>query len=131
MHEKTNQDKTQAKPEGANAPELLPAVVRRSVTAKTQFNTDRLELKEHRYKNVTIRVWKRSDGNWSIAPYLFAIQMDGEQERQFTGVPNYCESRQKAYMKARHRAKWLHDGIWNKHYTSTNNTILPGVYTVT
>lgn len=54
-------------------PKRVSAVVRRSVTAKTQFNTDRLELKEYRYKNVTIRTWKRSDGNWSIALRIYSL----------------------------------------------------------
>ena len=78
--------------------------------------TERLELKEYCHWGVTIRVWKRSDGNWSTAPWLFSIQEQGDAERLFTGVPNYCESRQIAFMRGYHRAKWLNEGIWSKHY---------------
>lgn len=77
---------------------------------------ERIDLREYRHQNVTIRVWKRSDGNWSIAPWLFAIQKDGESERTFGGVPNYCETKHSAFMRAYHRAKWLASGIWSKHY---------------
>lgn len=90
---------------------------------------DRLELEERRHKSVTIRTWKRADGNWSIAPWLFAIQKDGETERRFTGVPNYCESRRIAFGRALARARWLHNGEWSKHYGPSSEP-LPGTYVV-
>lgn len=78
--------------------------------------TDRECLDEYYHQDVTIRVWKRSDGNWSIAPWLFSIQKHGESERNFRGVPNYCVSKRSAFMRAYHRAKWLASGNWHKHY---------------
>ena len=78
---------------------------------------DRLELQEKRFWNVTVRTWKRSpDAGWKCAPWCFAIKMDGEKERNFGGVPNYCETRHKALMKAWYRAKWLSSGAWSQHY---------------
>ncbi len=101
----------------------LPRIVRLPVFQ------DRLELEKRRYKSVTIRTWKRADGNWSIAPWLFAIQKDGEEERRFTGVPNYCESRRIAFGRALARARWLHNGEWSKHYGPSSGP-LPGTYVV-
>lgn len=90
---------------------------------------DRLELQERRWKSVTIRTWRRADGNWSIAPWLFSIQKDGENEHTFTGVPNYCESRRIAFGRALARARWKESGEWAKHYTPSTSP-LPGTYVV-
>ena len=79
----------------------------------------RLELQEKRFfNNITVRTWKREGTYWSIAPWLFAIQKDGEKEHGFGGVPNYCATRHTALMRAWHRDKWLANGDWDKHYKS-------------
>jgi hypothetical protein len=92
---------------------------------------DRAELQERRFGDTVVRTWKRSDGNWNFAPWLFAIQKDGEGERSFTGVPNYCESRHVALMRGWYRAKWLNEGKYYKHYSSPYNGPLPCTIEVT
>ncbi len=96
-----------------------------------QFNTERSELKEYRFGNCTVRTWKRTDNNWPIFPWLFSVQKDGEDEKSFTGVPNYCESRRVAMMRGYHRAKWLNNNEWDKHYKTSQFPIpLPGTYQI-
>jgi len=93
-------------------------------------STTRLELKEFKVGNVVVRTWKRSDNNWGTAPWLFAIQVDGEDEVGFSGVPNYCESRRVAAIRGWHRARWKNNGTWDKHYLPSPSTPLPGTYIV-
>lgn len=82
------------------------------------MNTERSELKEQRYGRFVVRTWKRTNGNWRFAPWLFSIQEDGKPEKRFVGVPNYCETRYKALMRGLWRAKWASGGEFDKHYKS-------------
>ena len=95
-----------------------------------QFNTERAEVKEYRFGECIVRTWKRTDGHWPCSPWLFAIQKDREDERQFTSVSNYCDTRRAAMMRGFHRAKWLNSGEWGKHYSAAPAMPLPGAYKV-
>lgn len=97
---------------------------------KQPASIERAELKEHCFGQCAVRTWKRTDNNWSFAPWLFSVQMDGESENQYTGVPNYCETRHKALMRGWWRAKWKNDGVYHEHYKPAPGMILPGAYKV-
>ena len=49
-------------------------------------------------------------------PWSFAIR-DGDAWLHFAGIPNVVETRAKALKRGWYRAKWLHDGTWNQHYS--------------
>ena len=93
---------------------------------------NRSELKEHRFGSVVVCTWKRTDNNWNIYPWLFSVQKDGEAEKKFTGVPNYCETRHIALMRGWHRARWLNNGTYGDHYKPIElpGILLPGIYKV-
>ena len=93
-------------------------------------STRRAELQERRFGKCIVRTWKRTDGNWSTAPWLFSVQMDGESEIKYLGVPNYCETRHRALMRGWWRAKWKNDGVYTNHYKPSPGMILPGCYKV-
>ena len=108
--------------------EALKIAIDSGILVKEPTDSTRLELQEKRFGTVVVRTWKRADNNWSICPWLFAIQEDGHNERTFTGVPNYCETRHSALMRGWYRAKWLQDGTYYKHYSSPYHGPLPGIY---
>lgn len=97
---------------------------------KQPTSDERADLREYRYGTCIVRTWCRTDGNWSIAPWLFSVQQDGEAEHHYTGVPNYCESRQKARMRGWWRAKWLMAGTYSDHYRPVPPAPLPGAYKI-
>jgi len=52
---------------------------------------------------------------YTAFPWNFAIR-DGNGWHHYIGIPNKVETRAKALRRAWYRAKWMHDGTYDKHY---------------
>lgn len=57
---------------------------------------------------------------WTIEnhpyPWRFSIIDQNGLTHNFSGIPNYCESRLSVYRRAWWRAKWLTDGSFSNRY---------------
>lgn len=62
----------------------------------------------------TIEVWRIPEARHPY-PWRFAVSFQGVRH-VFAGIPNQCESRRSAAMRARWRAKWLEDGSYTRRY---------------
>lgn len=76
----------------------------------------RLDPKEKRFGSVVVRTWTKPKTGYWDGYWFFACQKDGENERSFSGVPNYCSTRHSALMRGYYRAKWLISGEFYKRY---------------
>jgi len=74
--------------------------------------SERNGLLESRFFNCTVRTWQIDH----CYPFRFSVQMDGDVEHTFAGVPNYCDTRHSALMRGWWRAKWLHTGELSNRY---------------
>jgi len=54
--------------------------------------------------------------NYSSFPWNFRIYTEDGSVIFFAGIPNRCETKQSALMRAYYRAKWIADGSYNKRY---------------
>jgi hypothetical protein len=55
------------------------------------------------------------DADWHPYPWRFAVTYKGVRHT-FAGLPNLCETRRSATMRARWRAKWLEEGSFTHKY---------------
>jgi hypothetical protein len=60
-----------------------------------------------------IKVWK-SDHPGPY-PWMFEITFKGIKHN-FVGIPNKCETKRSASMRAWWRAKWIMNGTFDEHY---------------
>ena len=63
-----------------------------------------------------IEVWRIAE-EWHPYPWRFAVTFNGKRH-VYAGVPNQCETRRQASMRARWRARWFEDGTYSQHYQS-------------
>jgi hypothetical protein len=57
----------------------------------------------------------RCKEDWHPYPWRFAVTYQGVRH-VFAGLPNQCETKRAASIRARYRAKWLEDGSYSKRY---------------
>ena len=67
-----------------------------------------------KFGQCTIKVFKVSEKH--PYPWRFAIIDGNNKEHMYVGMPNYCETRHSAIMRAWWRAKWINDGTIGNHY---------------
>lgn len=67
-----------------------------------------------------VRVWKIDEPH--PYPWRFSVDYAGIVY-EFRGIPNYCETRRSASMRARCRAKWLSDGTFLTQYNGSISEI--------
>ena len=53
--------------------------------------------------------------DWHPYPWRFRIKYAGKTY-DYAGIPNQCETKRSASMRARWRAKWLEDGTYHDKY---------------
>lgn len=80
------------------------------------MKVERLAVYSRQFGQAVVTVYRVPGPYWSVAPWRFEITFPGKGLIQYTGVPNYCETRQKAIMRAWWRAKWLNDGTYAQRY---------------
>lgn len=50
-------------------------------------------------------------------PWRFLINRGAGRVIRFIGIPNYCETRRSAIMRAMHRCRWIANGTFDCKYT--------------
>lgn len=66
-------------------------------------------------EKATIEVFRIPE-DWHPYPWRFKITFKGKTH-SFAGIPNQCETRRSASMRARWRARWLEDGSFETRYS--------------
>lgn len=65
-------------------------------------------------EKATIEVFKiKQEGH--PYPWMFRVEYKGVVHH-FGGIQNKCETWRSAYMKAKWRAKWLEEGVFDEKY---------------
>ncbi len=77
-------------------------------------NNEAVESHVTVYFDCEVTVW-RTSGLWPSYPWRYAVTYKGKK-REFSGVPNYLETKKAALKKAWWRAKWLSDGTFGSRY---------------
>lgn len=77
------------------------------------------ECHEYQFHGLRCEVYTTEDSlkYYPVMPWRFRIHRDGGRMIQFIGVPNYCESRRSAMMRAMHRCRWIANGDFDVKYT--------------
>ena len=83
-------------------------------------NFDPVETRLAEYFGCKVEVWRIKGPYWGSYPWRYAVTYSG-QRREFSGVPNYLETKKAALKKAWWRAKWMHDGSFSERYKLTTN----------
>jgi hypothetical protein len=68
---------------------------------------------------VTAYTTKNSLYWYPAFPWRFKIEHNGET-REYSGMPNYCETSRAALKRAWYRAKWLSEGTYHQRYKVTS-----------
>lgn len=82
------------------------------------------------YFGCLIEVWRIKGPIWGAYPWRYAVTHNGKR-REYTGVPNYMESKRSALKKAWWRAKWLFDGTYADKYKPEQDIVPPPVSAAT
>lgn len=83
---------------------------------KQNKNVNYLEIHETKYFNLPVRVFTIENNDYYKSfPWRYEIEFEGRLV-QFSGIPNYVETRAKALKRAWYRAKWLSEGVFNNKY---------------
>lgn len=77
-------------------------------SAKRRMNT-------YNFYGVKCEVWDTQSQAALPYPWRFAIWKDGKRI-MYQGIPNYCETKRSAIMRARWRAKWIAEGTYHLRY---------------
>lgn len=78
-------------------------------------NNTPVEVYKTVYFDCEVEVWRIKGPYWGCAPWRYKITRHGKTYN-FSGVPNYLETKRKALKRAWWRAKWLSTGEYDKHY---------------
>lgn len=72
---------------------------------------------EYSFHGAKCEVFTTDDSLWfySCCPWRFRIQTNSGWIG-FGGMPNYCETKRSAMMRARARCKWIADGTFDNRY---------------
>jgi hypothetical protein len=71
---------------------------------------------EHWYGEYLVKVWKMPGSWYGTIPWRFSITEPDGREWQFSGIPNYLETKRKALKRAWYRVKWMREGTMGEHY---------------
>lgn len=64
---------------------------------------------------ITIEVWRDPEPGHPY-PWRFAVIDQHGKRWMFAGIPNQCETKRAATMRAKWRAKWMADGTFHNRY---------------
>lgn len=63
----------------------------------------------------TIKIFKINEPQYALCPWRFEIIYRGITHR-YSGIPNYCETKRSAAIRASYRKRWLENGTYEQHY---------------